>query len=140
MSQTTGMEKNLPKVVLDTNVLISAIIFGGKPRQLIKLIQEGEIIAVTTPVLLAELFEILTKKFQFTADKLLLIEDLIKENFIIVYPSQIVKVLEDDDDNRVIEAALEGKCRYIISGDSDLLQLGKYRNIKILMPATFLTE
>ena len=73
------MLKTPVKAVIDTNVIISSIVFGGKPKQIIKLIQESKITAITTPVLLGELLEVLVKKFHFTQDKVILAEELIKQ-------------------------------------------------------------
>jgi uncharacterized protein len=127
-------------VVLDTNVLISSIVFGGKPRQIIKLLQENKIIAVTTTILIAELLEILTKKFQFIPAKIALVQELIKENFTLVHPTKAIHVVRDNDDNRVLEAAIEGNCNYIITGDKDLLDLRTFKNISILKPEEFLSN
>ncbi|HSW96761.1 MAG TPA: putative toxin-antitoxin system toxin component, PIN family [Candidatus Saccharimonadales bacterium] len=133
------MKKNQFNVVVDTNVLISSILFGGKPRQIIKLIQENKITAVITPILIAELFEILVKKFLFSPIKIDLLQDLLQENFIIAHPSKAVHVVRDEDDNRVLEAAIEGRCNYIITGDKDLLDMANFGNITILKPDAFLS-
>lgn len=133
------MAKNPLKIVLDTNVIISSIIFGGKPRQIIKLVQENKVIAITTPILIAELLEILVKKFQFTPIKVKLVWELIKDNFTVVYPSGTVHILFDEDDNRVLEAAIEGACNYIVTGDKDLLNIVIFQNIPILKPDDFLS-
>lgn len=134
------MVKNPLKVILDTNVLISSILFGGKPRKIIKHVQEGNITPIISPVLLAELIDVLVKKFQFAPDKLLLVEDLIKENFMLVNPSITISIISDKDDNRVLEAAIEGGCNYIVSGDQDLLKLKSFQNVKIVTPDTFLSD
>ncbi len=134
------MARNPLKVVLDTNILVSAIVFGGKLEQIIKLVQEGGIIPIISPILIAELIEILTKKFNFTIDKITLVEELIKENFKVVYPSQTIHVLADEDDNRVLEAAFKGECDYVVTGDNDLLDLKLYKNIKIITPHYFLSN
>lgn len=128
------------KAVIDTNVIISSIVFGGKPRQILKLVQEGKVNPTTTPILLAELLEVLAKKFGFAPEKIILVEELIKENFTIVYPSKILHVVNDEDDNRVVEAAIKGKCRYILTGDKDLLDLGIFREVIIVTPDEFLRE
>ena len=134
------MENQLVKrVVLDTNVLISAIGFGGKPRQVLTAVLKKELSAVTSPILLAELEEILGKKLDFEPVMIQLILKEIENEFIIVHPSKTIKVLSDDDDNRVLEAAQEGKCNYIITGDKELLELKKYKSISILTPDSFLS-
>lgn len=134
------MGKNPHRVVVDTNVLISAIIFGGKPRQILNLIQDGAIVGITSPILIAELTEILSKKFSFPHEKIILVEELIKETFEVIYPHVHIEVLEDKDDDRVLEAAIEAKAQYIVTGDSDLLDLNQYEKTEIFTPAHFLLK
>ena len=126
------------KVVLDTNVLVSSLIFGQKPQQIENLILEKNVIGITSSILLAELADVLTKKFHFNEFRLKQTEKKIEKNFIFVQPTSIIKILKDDSDNRVLEAALEGKCQYIITGDKELLSLGKFKGIKIVRVAEFL--
>ncbi len=132
------MEKNPYKIVVDTNVFISSLLFGGKPRTIIKLIQENKLTAFTTPMLIGELLDILTKKFKFTSDKITLVEEVIKENFVIVHPSQTLHAVRDEDDNRVLEAAIEAECNYVVTGDKDLLDLHTFKNVVIVKPEEFL--
>lgn len=133
-----GMVKKPPKVVLDTNLLISALIFGGKPEQIYNLVLEKQIIGMTSSILLAELTEVLTKKFNFELIRVEQLEKIIKKHFKMVNPRQTVKILQDIDDNRVLEAAMTGKCSHIVTGDSDLLTLKTFRRIRILTPNDFL--
>ncbi|MBI2036154.1 putative toxin-antitoxin system toxin component, PIN family [Candidatus Microgenomates bacterium] len=63
-----------------------------------------------------------------------------KKNLQVVSPKVSVKVSRDPDDNRVLEAAGEGDCDFIITGDQDLLELGKYQKIKILTAKNLLTN
>lgn len=134
----SGMVKKPPKVVLDTNLIISALIFGGKPQQVYNLVLEKQIIGITSSILLAELTEVLTKKFNFELIRVEQLEKIIKKHFKMVNPKQTIKILQDIDDNRVLEAAITGKCSYILTGDSDLLTLKTFRQIKILTPDDFL--
>jgi len=133
-----GMVKKPPKIVLDTNLIISALIFAGKPQQVYNLILEKQIIGITSPILLAELTEVLTKKFNFELIRVEQLEKIIKKHFKMVIPKQTVKILQDIDDNRVLEAAAEDKCNYIVTGDKDLLTLKTFHQIKILTPNDFL--
>ncbi|MBI2621174.1 MAG: putative toxin-antitoxin system toxin component, PIN family [Candidatus Levybacteria bacterium] len=134
------MVKKPPKAVLDTNVIISALVFGGKPEQVYSLILEKQIIGISSPVLLAELTETLTKKFNFELIRVKQLEKIIKKHFKIIHPDEIIYILEDEDDNRVLEAAIEGKSGFIVTGDSDLLTLKTFRQIEILTPDDFLKE
>lgn len=133
-----GMVKKPPKIVLDTNLIISALIFGGKPEQVYNLVLEKQIIGITSSILLAELTEVLTKKFNFELIRVEQLEKIIKKHFKMVNPKQTVKILQDIDDNRVLEAAMTGKCSYIVTGDSDLLTLKTFHQIRILTPNDFL--
>ena len=126
------------RVVLDTNILISALIYGGKPEQIYNLVLEKQIIAVTSAVLLAELSETLIKKFHFNHIRIEQLERIIKKHIRIVYPKETIGIVKDDDDNRVLEAAIESKCSYIITGDKELLDLRVYKGIKILTADQFL--
>jgi uncharacterized protein len=133
-----GTVKKLPRVTLDTNVLVSALVFGGKPEQVYNLVLEKQIVAITSTILLAELLEILSKKFDFELLRIEQLEKVIKRHFKIVYPSNTIKVVRDEDDNRVLEAAVAGKCQFIITGDKDLLDLKVYQGIKIMTADQFL--
>lgn len=134
------MAKKPPRIVLDTNILISALVYGGKPEQIYDFVLEKQLIAITSPILLSELREILIKKFNFELDRIKQLEQIISHNFTVVNPNKIVAQTRDDDDNRVLEAALEGGCNYIVTGDKDLLDLKIYKNIKIVTPDIFLEE
>ena len=125
------------KVVLDTNIVISAIVFGGLPEQILKKVRQKEIIAVSSLSLIAELIDILSKKFGFPKNKLKLIEKKIKKISMIVYPDKTINVLEDEPDNRVLEAGFEGEAEYIVTGDKDLLRFGEYKGIKIVTAKIF---
>lgn len=128
-------------VVLDTNILVSALVFGGNPEEILKLALTKKISAVTSLFLLAELTEILSKKFSFDEKKTLLVVRKIKNTFQVVYPKKEITVLKDNNpDNRVLEAAFEGDCSHIITGDKELLALKKFKNIKILNAKDFLEK
>lgn len=135
-----GMAKKPPRIILDTNILISALVYGGKPEQIYNLVLDKQIVAITSPILLSELTEILIKKFKFELSRIKQLEKITKNNFIIINPSKIILLARDEDDNRVLEAAAEGRCNYIITGDKDLLDLATFKNIKILTPDTFLSN
>ena len=134
-----GMVKKTPKLVLDTNILISALIYGGKPEIIYNLVLEKEIRVVTSTILMAELTEILIKKFNFDLIRIEQLERIIKKHFQIIHPKNTINIVADEDDNRVLEAAFEGNCDYIVTGDNDLLVLGKYKKIKIVTADEFLS-
>jgi putative PIN family toxin of toxin-antitoxin system len=130
------------KVVLDTNVLISAILFGGKPRRILEKAIRGEIRLCLSEPILEELSGVLRRsKFDYSLEK---VQTLLTELTSIadfVNPSQIIRlVLEDPDDNRILECAVEAKASYIITGDFHLLKLSRYRDIEIVNAFTFLEK
>ena len=132
------MGGNPLRVVLDTNILISAIGFPGKQRQILLLALTRQVESISSAVLLAEFEDVVNKKFPKLRNESEKAIRKIRKKFIIVSPKISVNVSRDKDDNRVLEAAVEGKCDCIITGDKDLLDLGKYKKIKILTADQFL--
>jgi len=128
---------NSTRIVLDTNIIISALLFGGKPREILKLVISKRLIAITSPPLLAELLDVLAKKFSFPKKALKLVEAKLKKSFKIVYPIKIINVLHSPDD-RVLEATVEGNCDYIITGEKELLELAIFQDMTIIDAYQFL--
>ncbi|HVZ11435.1 MAG TPA: putative toxin-antitoxin system toxin component, PIN family [Patescibacteria group bacterium] len=135
------MKKEKLRVILDTNVIISATHHRSvNPIGIFKLVILNKVEGFISEEIIAEILGVLEKKFGFKTKVLAEIEASLREDFTMVYPIERVNVVRDPDDNKFIEAAVEGKCSYIVSGDRDLLDLKKYKNIKILNPAEFLKE
>lgn len=130
------------KLVLDTNVIISAILFGGKPRIIFEAILEGKFKNGISEPILEEIKNVLeSNKFQFSSEITREIVHALIAISEFVNPSISVCVIEKDpDDNKVLECALEHSADYIITGDIHLLEIGEYKNIKILTSAEFLKE
>ncbi|MBI4059160.1 putative toxin-antitoxin system toxin component, PIN family [Candidatus Microgenomates bacterium] len=127
------------RVVLDTNILISAIGFGGKPRKILLLTLGDNFQGVTSSILLAEFHEVIIKKFPELQKILPIVERKISKKFLIVKPRKTLDILKDKDDNRVLEAAIEGNCAFIVTGDKELLKLKNYQGIKVLTAEEFLS-
>ena len=121
------MARKVIRIVLDTNVLISGIVFGGKPGEILEMVRNKRFLGITSPVLLAELGDVLSKKILYPKSKVLQVEKKIKKTLRVVRPIKSINAVADDDDNRVLEAAIEGKCDYVVTGDKDLLELGSYK-------------
>lgn len=134
--------KPAPKLqaVIDTNVWISGLIFGGNPEKIIRRFIDGEIIVVTSEELLSELRRKISQRSPLFKPHLALLEASIREDAILVRLGDVqVTASRDADDNKVLETAVAGGAGYIISGDKDLLVLSTYQGVKILKPADFLT-
>jgi len=132
--------KSKPKVVIDTNVFVSGLTFKGKPREVLDLIWRGDIEACISSFIFKELEETLKKDFSWDRDQIKHTIEKIKAKTILVQPKNKVSVIkENDDDNRILECAIEGRVQYLISGDrKHLLPLKEYQGTKILSPAEFL--
>lgn len=127
------------RVVLDTNVWISALNFGGKPAQILKLAVKKQIRLYSSATLFAELLGVLRKKFGYSDEKIEEVEALFKKRVKFREPRTTLNVVKTDPaDNRVLECGLEAEANFIVSGDKDLLNLGNFREIKIVNPAEFL--
>ena len=127
------------RVVIDTNVVASAIFFGGKPKEIIDKLMLNNIDAYASAEILeeySETVEYLKERFPGIKPKIPLVEIESKCNVIEVHSK--VDVCRDPDDNKFIECALDSKCYYIVSGDKDLLTVEKYNDIEIVTVADFL--
>jgi putative PIN family toxin of toxin-antitoxin system len=132
--------KTKPRVVIDTNVIVSGLTFKGQPREVLDLAWKGEIEVYISPFILKELTGTLKKDFGWSNEQIKDTIQRIKAKTISIRPKIKVSVVkEKDDDNRILECAIEGDVRYFISGDKKhLLPLKEYQGIKILSPAQFL--
>jgi putative PIN family toxin of toxin-antitoxin system len=127
------------RVVADTNVFISALMFRGLPGSFLDLALLQSFLLVTSPALLDELDEKLRLKFGLSPNDADLVRAQLHSSAVVVKPTVILEVIEDDpDDNRVLECALAGGANYIVSGDRHLLQLGSYEGIPILTVRHFM--
>ena len=122
------------RVVLDTNVFLSAVLFGGKPQQVLDAAFSGRVRIFVSEALVAELDGVLRRpKFGLTTQ---FIQAIISEMTSLaewVAPRRHVQVVDDDPtDNQVIDCAIEAGAHYIVSGDAHLLRLAKFENTPIL--------
>lgn len=128
-----------PRIVIDSNVWLSGLIFGGSPGAVLELFISGDVLVVVSEELLSELRRKIIQKFPLYIPQLGLLEaSLRKDATVVALGAVTVKASRDPDDNRVLETALIGGCRYIVSGDKDLLSLGSYGGIQIVTPREFL--
>lgn len=127
------------RIVIDTNVVASAIFFGGRPAALLRMVITRTLSAVATEEILDEYQETvnyLMKKYSEKLDEFSLIPVVSAMEIIPV--SHNIHVCRDPDDDKFISCAVDGQCYYIVSGDKDLLTLGNYENIRILTVAEFM--
>ena len=131
------------RVVLDTNALVSALLFSGLSSQLVSRWRNGVITLLLSRDILDEYLRVLSyPKFELSEED---IKELIQEEILpyaeVVKPKRRLHVVQrDPSDDKFLECAVAGKASVIISGDKDLLSLGRYGRIRIQTPAQFLAE
>ena len=133
------------KAVLDTNILVSAaLVPGSGPHQILGAAKQGEFELVTSEILLDELESVLSRRRVLRrlgwpdAGPSEFIEGIEESATIVLPQKEITRVINDPDDNRVLEAAVAGGAEYIVTGDSDLLELDRHERTGIVTPAQFL--
>ena len=131
------------RAVLDTNTVVSALLFGGKPRELLELGRSGALELFTSDVLLAELLDVLGRR-KFAARLAAAVPPAtpvaVRQLYValatIVVPEPIERTVPTDaDDEAVIATALAAAAELIVTGDSDLLALHPFRGTQILKAA-----
>ncbi len=128
------------RVVADTNILVSAVLFGGPPEQVFLAGLRGEIQLLLSLPLLKEFEKVLKEKFKLSIHLVREITEGVREIAEIVEVSSHIRAISyPDEDNRVLECAVDGKADFIVTGDTrHILPLKEYGGIKILSPSEFL--
>ena len=137
-------KRRVIKCVIDTNVIISAILNPkGIPGKIVEAWFKHEFLAVTSEFLLQELQRVLhyrhIQRIKLISEKEInkFVRDIINTSQLIEVSSVIDVVRKDTADNQVLAAALDGQVNFIVSGNHHLLDLGHFRGIKIVKPIEF---
>lgn len=134
------------RVVADTNVIVSGLLWHGPPRQLLNAARQGTVELFTSGALLAELEEVLQRE-KFV--KRLVAAQVQPRDLVtgyaalatVIQPAPIAPVvLRDPDDDAVIACAVTAAAVKIVSGDRDLLALKKHQEIEIVKVAEFIAR
>lgn len=129
------MHSFLVRAVVDTNVLVSALINRGKPRTLVLRLLEGHSIILSSEML-AELADVMSRdKFKaIKKSRVETFESVLIRGSAIVKPLKMFEgvIVEDPDDEMVLSVAYAGNAEYIVTGDRHLLNLGEFKGIRIL--------
>lgn len=128
------------KVVVDTNVFISGILFGGNPQAIIEAWFNNKYIFCLSPALKAEIITKLQNKFALTTSAIQIIENALDVKTEKYIPKKRLFICKDAADNFLLELALEAQADYLISGDKLVLQIKQYGKTKILSPKDFLKQ
>lgn len=130
------------KVVLDTNVFVSGVFFGGPPFLILQAWMNGKIKLVISPEILDEyrrVGEILSEEYP-AIDLKPILEFVIQNADVFIAPLLSEPVCEDPDDDKFIACALVSASRVIISGDKHLLNVTGFQDIEMLKPRDFLDK
>lgn len=129
------------RVVIDTNVFVSGLLKSDNPpSNVVDLFIEDKINLIISEEVFSEYIEVLLRpELKVKKDNIIrLISILILKAEIIKVKTKLDIIERDPSDNKFLECALDGKVDYIITGDKHLLELKKYKNIKIVDPKTFI--
>ena len=131
------------RTVIDTNVIVSAILFGGIPGELISLWKSGHIQPLASRDIIDEYIKVLTyPKFDLSEKEInyILYNEILSYFEIITHkPGQII-IHKDPSDDKFLHCAKAGKASVIITGDRHLLSLKSYGKVIILTPSQFLEK
>ena len=130
----------MTRVVFDTNVIVSAMLFSDSVpgRAFLGVLDSGTILMSTS--LARELNEVLGRKkfdrYVSREQRDRFLASLIRESDMIEV-TESIRACRDPKDNRILELAVDGNAEFIVTGDADLLVLNSFRGVRILTPATF---
>ena len=125
------------RLVLDTNVVASAMLWGGTPKLLLQARRERRVELYTSTLLLAELTDILGRsKFAKKIMASLLTVDQLVDHYVelvqVVGPTPTPRIVSDPDDDVVIGTALAAKADLLVTGDRPLLSVSEYQGVRIV--------
>lgn len=126
------------RIVVDTNVLISGVFFGGFPRRILSAVVSKEITACASSEIIDEYEEIVQEMIDRKQGHInrTILAPLFKE-MEIIEPATHIEICRDPDDNKFLECAKDSHALYIVSGDKDLLVIEKYESIEIVTAKEF---
>ena len=125
-------------IVVDSNVYVSALVFGGVPQKVLDLVEShADLVLCTSRPVMDEVIEVLRGKFDWTQAELNDFLPPLWQRCTIVAPTAAVKICDDPDDNRILKCAQTAGARFIVTGDDDLLRLGLFGTARILTPRGF---
>jgi len=132
--------ESITKIVIDTNVFISALLFRGSTSRLVSFWQKDVVSVLLSSEVLKEYAKVLTyPKFKLTKKEIrgVLEQELLPYVIPIKVKNHLDVITQDPSDNKFLELAKAGSADYILSGDKHLLELKDFQGIKIVTPAVF---
>ena len=129
------------KVVFDSNIFISALVFpGSQAEQALLEVLDGSDTLILSKSIMDEVLYTLAKKFSRDPEALSQTAVLLAEIGEMVKPIRSIEVFKDDPDNRILECAKAGQIDCIVTGDKTMLQLKEYEGIRLISLREYLTS
>jgi putative PIN family toxin of toxin-antitoxin system len=126
-------------VVFDSNVLVSALALpGGSADRAVESVLDGRVTLVLSKPIVGEVLGVLGRKFSRDTEELSRLAVFLADLADIVAPAARLQVLADEPDNRVLECALAGGARLIVTGDRAMLALKEFQGVEIVTLRDFL--
>jgi uncharacterized protein len=127
------------RVVFDSNVFISALVFPGMraEKALLRIIEGNDQLLVSKPII-DEVLGVLARKFARDREELARAAILLAELGDVIRPRRRVRVLRDETDNRILECGVAGHADLIVTGDHAMLELGRFEDIRIVSLRAYL--
>ena len=119
------------RVVADSNVVISALVFGGAPKLLLEVAGRRQIALIASEAILSEIAIVLVRKFRWSPERTEGEMSEIRRFAEIVSPGVAISAGMDPDDDRILEAAVGGNAQFIATGDGHLLRMRSFEGIEI---------
>jgi uncharacterized protein len=127
------------RIVLDANVIVSALVFGGVPRGVLELVEAGQCELFYSAPIQTEVRRVLAEKFDWPQAMIDEVLPVVWSMGKLVAPRITLNAVPaDPDDNRILECAVEARAQALVSGDRPLLDLQDYKSIPIVTPRQFL--
>ncbi len=133
-------EKGVIRAVLDTNVVVSALLFEGQASRLVPFWQQRRFLPIISKPILQEYLRVFAyPKFHLTAIEVrLVLEEILPFVEVATPRKKVQATLRDPTDQPFLECAISGKARYLVSGDDDLLSVKLFQNVRLVSVAEFL--
>ena len=121
------------RVVLDTNIFISAFVIPGSlvEKAILNIIEEEDSLLISAHII-DEVLSVLSSKFGRDREGLSHVAVALSELAELVKPARRIKLLKDEPDNRILECAIYGEADLLVTGDKKILQLQEYKGVKII--------
>ena len=129
------------RIVIDTNIVASAIFFGGRPRELLELLLQRELRAFISQEIVDEYRDTIEYlQNEYPNKRVAVPLTQIISACEMMEPTSIVMVCRDPDDDKFIACAVDSRSLYVVSGDKDLLAVKQYADVRVVTVAEFFRE